>query len=156
MIKIYAGTLAMALFAHVPGALASAIPPPTPDSHALAAAHTFDGTVILKDNLGKDATQCVDLSVDGRSCVKTGPMAIADAIVTALLAAYNDEPNLSGNEKFTRWRIAMKIKDDPGAIALSLKEAGLVERLVGKAYPPMLVGQIYQAIDPNYQSPDSP
>jgi hypothetical protein len=134
-------------------AIAATIPTTTPD-RPLADAHTFDGTVVLKDDYGKDALQCAQFSADGQKCEKTEPMTLADALRSALLSSYRDEPNLDGPEKFKRWYLANKITNNPKAVALSLKDAALVEKLVGKAFSPVIVGQIYIVIDPNYPNQD--
>lgn len=68
----------------------------------------------------------------------------------ALLAAYPDETSLEGTEKFKRWQLAAKIAKDGGKnVDLSVEELALVKKLVGKGYPPMIVGPVWLMLDPS-------
>lgn len=65
--------------------------------------------------------------------------------VDALLAAFNDEQNIAGEEKLKRYILAEKIykKEDD----LSVEELALLKKLIGKAYTPLIVGQSWKIIE---------
>jgi hypothetical protein len=65
----------------------------------------------------------------------------------ALLATLPDEQNLSGEEKFKRFALAMKIKDG-GNVALNAEDIALLKKLVGKVYSPLIVGRAFPLLDP--------
>jgi hypothetical protein len=67
--------------------------------------------------------------------------------ITALTAAFPDEANLAGAEKFKRWQIASKIQSDPN-VTLSAEEVTLLKDLIGKGFPAVVVGPAWQALDP--------
>lgn len=64
----------------------------------------------------------------------------------ALLANYPDEKELSGAEKFERWKLATKVKGTD--VSLSSEELTKLKMLVGKAFPPLVVGQAWKMLDP--------
>lgn len=63
----------------------------------------------------------------------------------ALLAAYADETQLSGQEKFARYKIADRIND--GGEEFSVEEVALLKQLVGKAYLPLVVGRAWELLE---------
>ena len=75
-------------------------------------------------------------------------LTLADVAENALLADYKDEPNLDGVEKLRRWTLARKIEETKLSVALSAEDIALIKRLVGKAYNPLVYGEMVQAIDP--------
>ena len=64
----------------------------------------------------------------------------------ALLASYPDEKELSGAEKFQRWQLATKVKGPDGN--LSSEDLTKLKMLIGKAFPPLVVGQAWKMLDP--------
>lgn len=64
----------------------------------------------------------------------------------ALLAAYPDEKDLPGAEKFERWKLATKVKGPD--VNLSSEELTKLKMLIGKAFPPLVVGQAWKMLDP--------
>jgi hypothetical protein len=70
----------------------------------------------------------------------------------ALLASYEDEKALSGEEKLKRYMLAQKIEIDARNskpdTELTADEIALLKRLVAKAYGPLIVGQAWKMIDP--------
>jgi hypothetical protein len=65
----------------------------------------------------------------------------------ALFAQFEDEKNLSGDEKAKRFVIATKVHDAT-LIDLEIEEIALLKKLVGKAFAALIVGQVYQMFDP--------
>jgi hypothetical protein len=74
-------------------------------------------------------------------------MTLRDACVTALLGVYQDEPNLLGTEKLTRYELAKVINstDEPD---LRVEELTLCKELIAKVYGPIVVGQAWPLLDP--------
>lgn len=63
---------------------------------------------------------------------------------TALLARFQDE-NLNGDDHYHRWDLA---KSAVGIAEWSVEDVSLLKRLIGKAYPPGIIGPAYDAIEP--------
>lgn len=77
---------------------------------------------------------------------KGDDLTLGSVSVTALLAQYQDEQALSGDEKFRRYQLAERIaKLDVQEV--SAEEVALLKRLIGKGYGPMLVGPAYVALE---------
>ena len=75
-------------------------------------------------------------------------LTLADVAENALLSDYRDEQNLDGVEKLKRWTLAKKIEDTKSSVTLNADEIALIKKLVGKAYNPLVYGEMVQAIDP--------
>ncbi len=69
------------------------------------------------------------------------------ACVEALLATYEDEKNLGGEEKIKRHKIAVKIHGKP-EVDLKAEEITKIKNLVGKAFGPLIVGRVFEILDP--------
>ncbi len=65
----------------------------------------------------------------------------------ALLASYADETSLTADKKGQRFSLALKIHT-ADKIALTAEDTSLVELVVGKAYPPLIVGRVTEILDP--------
>jgi len=68
-------------------------------------------------------------------------------IVSALLATYEDERSIAGDEKVRRYELARRVHASEGEIEASVEELTLIKTLVGRAFSPVAVGQIYQLIE---------
>ena len=66
--------------------------------------------------------------------------------LNALLASFPDEQNLSGEDKFKRYQLAMKINAN-SEVELSVEEAALIKQLVGKGFAPLVVGRMFEMIE---------
>jgi len=66
--------------------------------------------------------------------------------VDALLADYKDEQNVSGEQKLERYELALKINAED-EVELKVEQAALLKKLVAKAYTPLVVGQVWKAIE---------
>lgn len=70
----------------------------------------------------------------------------------ALLATYSDERDTTGKElitpeeKYRRWQIAGKVHGKD--VNLPAEDLALLKKLVGKGYPPLVVGQAWTLLDP--------
>lgn len=90
-------------------------------------------------------------TIDGKPF--TGPdgketeTTLASICQNALLAGYPDEQNLSGIEKVARYGMALKIRDEK-KWDLTATEVELLKKLVAKAFPPLIVGQVWAILDP--------
>ncbi len=69
------------------------------------------------------------------------------AATHALLTPFPDEQNLSGEEKVKRFLLATKVREAKD-VKLTIDELNMIKKLVGKAYAPLLVGRIWEIIDP--------
>ncbi len=74
-------------------------------------------------------------------------LTLRDVSESALLGTYQDESQLSGEEKAKRWILAMRIHADPKNADLTIEEVALVKKLIGKAYAPLIVGQTWQVLE---------
>ena len=75
------------------------------------------------------------------------PATLGGVSVDALLATFQDEQNLSGEEKLKRWELAVKIKNGVDPVELSVEEIALIKKLIGKAYGPLISGQAWQMLE---------
>lgn len=82
---------------------------------------------IVKDPHGKEAT-------------------VRGAVIEALLAVYKDESDLSGETKLSRWVLAKKLHEQD-EVDLTIREANIIKELVGRAYSPLIVGQIWELLE---------
>lgn len=67
---------------------------------------------------------------------------------TALLNSYPDEQNLPVVDKLRRYKLASKASDG-GEQELSIEEVAELKKIIGKAFPPLMVGRAYEILDPN-------
>ena len=70
------------------------------------------------------------------------------AAVDALLAQFQDEQNLSGEEKLKRWTLAkhiVKSKDAPCEV--TAEDISLIKKLIAKAYGALVVGQAWEILE---------
>jgi hypothetical protein len=76
------------------------------------------------------------------------PMTLGHVAVTALLATFDDERHLGGQQKLDRYVLATKIHSAKDGVAdLTAEEVSAIKTVVGKAYPPLVVGQAFQLLD---------
>ena len=71
-----------------------------------------------------------------------------DAVQNALLATYQDEPNLDGVEKSRRFWLAKKINDQRKDPPVTSDEIALIKKLIAKAFNPLVVGRAWDMLDP--------
>lgn len=76
------------------------------------------------------------------------PVTLEEVVTNSLLVSYQDEGNLPGEEKVKRFMLAAKIHQHPKDPVLTADEIALIKKLVAKAYNPLVVGEIWRALDP--------
>lgn len=71
---------------------------------------------------------------------------LREVCVGALLAVYADEQALAGEEKFRRYKLAERVS--PGGVQeVSAEEVALLKKLIGKNWPPAVLGPAYEALE---------
>lgn len=79
------------------------------------------------------------------------PMTLGDVAVSALLANHVGEDGqperTSGEEKFKRYRLALKLDGCVGDADITIDEAAKLKKLVAAAYAPIVVGQFFDALE---------
>lgn len=66
--------------------------------------------------------------------------------IGALMGVYADEQGLSGDEKFKRYKLAERISAG-GEQDVSAEEVVLIKKLIGKNWPPAVLGPAYEALE---------
>ena len=94
--------------------------------------------------LGKVFTDLEGAEIRGD---KGEPVILRDVATNALLAVFQDEQNLSGEEKLKRWELAVKIRRAVDPCEISVEEVSLVKKLIGKAYAPVISGQAWHMLE---------
>lgn len=77
----------------------------------------------------------------GQSVGKT----IGDCVLDALMAPLPGDDKLSAAEKVAQFKLAMKVHGAQ-TVHLSLEEAALIKARVGQAFPPLVVGRVFEAL----------
>lgn len=76
-----------------------------------------------------------------------GVFTLGVAAAQALFGVYQDETTISGQKKFERGVLAMKVKDG-GHVTLSPEDLATIKELIGKAYTPLVVTRAWPLLDP--------
>lgn len=85
-------------------------------------------------------------TLDGGPVVDaSGPVTVRSVAVNALLANYPDE-HPTGEEKLRRYQIARAVHAG-GKVELRVEDVALIKLLVGKAYSPLVVGPVFEALE---------
>jgi hypothetical protein len=90
----------------------------------------------------KSLENVVLLQEDGKT-----PITLSTVIGNALLATFQDEVNLSGEDKVKRFRLAEAAVLRNG-YDFTIEDVALIKKLVAKAYGPLVVGRVFQILDP--------
>jgi hypothetical protein len=97
----------------------------------------IDPNALLMDLTGKALALA-----DGR------PLTLRQAIIEALLQPYPDEDMLSGEEKLRRYKLANLVARSTELVHLTAEQLALIKILIAKYGTPLLVGCVYEMIDP--------
>lgn len=97
----------------------------------------LETTVALKTLAGEDLTNGDSKEV----------LTVATIACNALLAAFEDERNLSGEDKVKRFKLACRIQGADLPVEMTPEEAALIKKLVAKLYGPLVTGQVWELID---------
>lgn len=70
---------------------------------------------------------------------------LKDIAFDALLSIMEGDRS-SGEEKFRRYELAMKIKNEKD-VDLPIEDVALIKKLIGSMYSPLVVGQAWKVLD---------
>lgn len=89
------------------------------------------------------------VDIEGKTIVDEQgvPFTIGSAAINSLLASFDDEKNLSGEDKLKRWELAMSIKNGSIPMEITVEDASLLKKLIAKAYSTMVVGQAWKMLE---------
>lgn len=74
-------------------------------------------------------------------------LTLKKVIINALLGNYQDEVNLSGEEKLKRWEMALAVKATESTIDFKSEDIALIKKLVTKLYAVTIVGQAWKMLE---------
>jgi len=83
----------------------------------------------------------------GQVVSKKEPMTVRLAATRALTAIFRDEQSLPGDQKITRFHLALKLTDEDEP-DLQAEDIVTIKKLVGKMYGPVIVGRMWAILDP--------
>jgi hypothetical protein len=86
-----------------------------------------------------------------RNAISDVSFRLKDALLTALDGVYEDEKGLTGEKKLERHLLAERIYKAYKAkeeVSLKSEEIILLKTLVGKAYSVLIVGRVYELLEP--------
>ena len=101
-----------------------------------------DGHTHVMDELAREPSASCD-GKHGDPCLTLGKV-----LYHALLQPYADEGNLSGEDKFKRGELAMRMLNKK-EVAFSPQDVILLKTVIGKMYSPLIVVQAYKMLDPS-------
>jgi len=67
--------------------------------------------------------------------------------IEALLATFEDERSLSGEEKVKRFVLATRIESNSNDMDFKVEDVAKIKQLIGKGYGPLVVGQAWEMLD---------
>lgn len=86
-------------------------------------------------------------TLDGKAITMNEKEAtLKDVTIEALMGLLEEEKGISGEEKFKRYELAMKIKGG-GIVDISVDDVSLIKRLIGKMFTPLVVGQAWEMLE---------
>lgn len=112
---------------------------------SITAANAADFTAPIRDDDGQPL--CVDEKAKPGECPADKVFTLATAVRNALYATYQDEQNISGDEKYRRAELGQGLR---GATDLKLKaeDVALIKKMVAKLYGPLVVRDVWNLLDP--------
>lgn len=100
-----------------------------------------DKPLVDKVPSGEKNLMGADIMIDGPE------VTLKSVAIAALTAIFDDERNLSGEEKVKRWELAMKVKNGGDLVELRTDEIVMIKKLIGKAFGPVVCGQAWQILE---------
>jgi len=73
------------------------------------------------------------------------PATLKGVTIDALMAVYQDEQNLGGEEKLKRYELGLMLSKD--MFEVTVEEISLIKKLIGKAYGALIVGQAWNILE---------
>lgn len=91
-------------------------------------------------------------SLGGQKVIKKN-MTLREVMTNSLLAPpaqgqQNPRDQMDGAEKARRYYLAMEIHKTKKQIELTVDDVKLIKDEIGRVYPPLIVGQAYEILDP--------
>ena len=78
---------------------------------------------------------------------KNLPLTLRASVLSALTATYRGDESLDGVEKLKRWELALKIKNSPDPVELTIDEIVEIKKLISKMFGTVVVGQAYKLLE---------
>lgn len=79
---------------------------------------------------------------------------VGRAIVNALdNATEGEDKPLNGEQRYERYKLGLKLLNNNYRVSLDELEITIAKQVVGKAYPPLVVGQIFDAFEKPAKEP---
>ena len=75
------------------------------------------------------------------------PVLLKQIMVNSLTALGPDDKNVSGDEKYKRWKLAQKIEAADGEMDLKVEDITMIKKLIGQHYMTVAVGAAYDLIE---------
>ena len=75
------------------------------------------------------------------------PTTLRNIATNSIVAMFQDEKNIGGEEKLKRWDLALKVKNTSDPVSLTVEELALVKNMVAKAYGTLIVGQAWKMLE---------
>jgi hypothetical protein len=110
----------------------------------------FDVTIGLKDFKGKPIESSGSICPTCNHPIEAMTMTLRDVLLNSLNAEVEGE-KIEGREKFRRFKLAMRISEHDSA-SLSADEITLLKGQVAKFYRALVVGQVWELLDPEVPS----
>jgi hypothetical protein len=76
-------------------------------------------------------------------------LTLATVCTNAVLANFQDEANLSGEEKVKRYDLALAIYSSTEPLDLKSEDVALIKKLVAKMFGALVVGQAFRMLEGN-------
>jgi len=79
--------------------------------------------------------------------VKGNVATLRSICIDVLMAQFDDERGLPGEEKVKRFDLALRIKYAHEQCTMTVEEVASLKKLIGKAYGPMVVGLTWKMLE---------
>jgi hypothetical protein len=92
-------------------------------------------------NLTTSLTDIDGNEFQDKSTVKT-------AILGSLMNPLPGDETMVADKKVALFKLALKVNDTAADCQLTAEEVAMIKERVGKGYPPLIVGRVFQLLDP--------
>jgi len=106
-----------------------------------AFAKEIDFSELITDQDGVQIMDCAGVGCSGP------PLTLGIVSLRALTAQFDDDKNLSGEDKFKRGELALRVYKG-GVIDLTAEDIATIKKLVAKGYGPLIVVKAWMMLDP--------
>lgn len=113
---------------------------------------TMDGEklFLLDSGAAVTAEQLADLQAQATKPIRFKDFTVGRACIEALMSSFKDE-DISNDAKFDRFALAQIIRRG-GRQELAAEDITLIKELTARAYGPMVMGQVWVALDPSVKA----